>query len=60
MRATQLQPTKASQRLVAARILLRQKRHPEAAKVLQVAAALSLSAEQARVLRELQAAAGRK
>jgi tetratricopeptide (TPR) repeat protein len=60
VRATQLQPTKVSHRLVAARILLRQKRPDEAAKVLQAAATLSMSPEQARVLQELQTAASRK
>jgi tetratricopeptide (TPR) repeat protein len=60
VRATQLQPGKASHRLVAARILMREKRYDEALKVLQTATALPMSPEQAKMARELQAAIERK
>jgi tetratricopeptide (TPR) repeat protein len=60
LRAAQLQPAKASHRLVAARILLRQKRYDEALKVLQGVTALTMSPEQQRNARELQTAAERR
>ena len=60
IRASQLEPADAGHRLVTARILLRQKRNDEALKVLQGAAALTMSAEQAKMVRELQAVIERK
>jgi tetratricopeptide (TPR) repeat protein len=54
VRATQLQPGNASHRLVAARVLVRQKRYDEALKVLQTATALPMSPEEQRMARELQ------
>jgi hypothetical protein len=60
VRASQLQPAKASHRLVATRILVRQKRYDEALKAPQGATALPMSPEQAKMARELQAAIERK
>lgn len=60
VRAAQLQPAKASHRLVATRILLRQKRYDEALKALQAATALPMSPEQQRMACELQAGIERK
>ena len=60
VRATQLQRGKASHRLVAIRILMRQKRYDDALKVLQSATALPMSPEQARMARELQGALERR
>jgi hypothetical protein len=60
IRASQLEPADAGHRLVTARILLRQKRNDEALKVLQGAAALTMSPEQAKMARELQAVIERK
>ena len=60
IRAAQLQPSKASHRLVGARILMRQKRYDEALKALQAATALPMSPEQQRMARELQAVIERK
>ena len=60
LRAVQLEPAESSHRIVSARILLRLKRNDEALKALQAAAALPMSPEQARMVREMQAAAERR
>jgi len=60
VRAVQLEPADASHRIVAARILLRLKRNDEALKALQAAAALPMSPEQSRMVREMQSAAERR
>ena len=60
IRAAQLEPADAGHRLTIVRILLRQKRPDEARKALQDAMALTMSEQQARHARELQAAIDRK
>jgi tetratricopeptide (TPR) repeat protein len=56
VRATQLEPAESNHRLIAARILMRQKRYDEALKAAQAAVALASTPEEASRARELQQA----
>jgi len=56
IRATRLEPSELSHRLVVTRILMREKRYDDALKAVQAAAPLARTPEQAAAARELQQA----